>query len=174
MLSRIETVSRWLTNMCVDMALCMSKVQGPRSARGPADLGLRTLIAHGLAALPRIGGAQQPTVRTHRDSVRIPEIVPDVKLVAPRPQQRQRVGREAGFDADAVGQPLVVKARGVNGLLHAHLVVYDAQQDVQHRADNLGPPGLPTTRTNLPSRVTTVGVMFESGRFPGAMLFASP
>ncbi len=36
------------------------------------------------------------------------------------------------------------------------------------------PPGVPTTRTGLPSLNTSVGVMELNGRFPGATALALP
>ncbi|MNH33085.1 hypothetical protein D3C79_935750 [compost metagenome] len=36
------------------------------------------------------------------------------------------------------------------------------------------PPGVPTTITTLPSLVTMVGLMDDSGALPGAMALASP
>ena len=38
----------------------------------------------------------------------------------------------------------------------------------------VGPPGLPVTRISLPSLVTKVGVIDESGRLPGVMELAGP
>ena len=84
------------------------------------------------------------------------------------------------FEVEAVGQVLVVEARGVGGLLDVEAVVDGADDVVGDGGDDGGAAGGAHDVGELGCRVCTsgwlvvrmVGVMAESGRLPGAMELA--
>jgi hypothetical protein len=69
---------------------------------------------------------------------------------------------------------LLVDARDVDGFLRIHVVVDGVDHGLQHAVMMWLPPGVPTTMTGLPSLVTMVGLIEDSGRLLGAMALASP
>ena len=90
--------------------------------------------------------------------------------------------RGTSFEVEAIGQVLVVEARGVGGLLDVEAIVDDGDDVVGYGGDDRGAAGRAEDEvrvcrragTSGPWVVTMVGVMAESGRLPGAMALAEP
>ena len=51
------------------------------------------------------------------------------------------IGREAVFDINLVREPLIMKARGIDGLLYIETEIDHPHQNISHRGGDRRPPG---------------------------------
>src|SRR5437764_7209424 len=115
------------------MAARILYAEGARRAPLPAD---------GSAAAPRVARPKTDAVLVEGDRLRVADRAGRLRAdqagrgvedVAHLHERVPRVARElVALPADFVGQPLVMKARRVDGLLRAHAEVDDVHDDLQH------------------------------------------
>src|SRR5439155_5526169 len=111
------TVRRWFTLTCVDRTRFMLS----KSFSGP----------FGAA----VGSALQPAA-VEEDRRYFALRIYQLDLVPARFEDRHGVGREARLHPQLVRQPLVVKARPIDGLLDIHLEIENVKHGLEDRVDD--------------------------------------
>src|SRR5208283_5711779 len=95
--------------------------------------------------LPIVASVAGPEALTgfgvNHDALAVSPEMPNLQLVSLGTQYIHCIGREAVFDENLIGEPLMMKPGRVDGLLNVEGEIYDANQDVGDRGDDGGTAG---------------------------------
>src|SRR6267143_602851 len=127
--SRSSGVNFRDTNRYVDSSLCMISSKN-----------LFPLVSHGGAVVARVGCAQPVAgSRINGDRVDEPHVSDATSGVAASVQGTLQAVWKSALDQNAIGQPLVVEARRIDGGLGLHAETHPIDYAQQRRGNNLGP-----------------------------------
>src|ERR1700687_3279275 len=127
--SRSSGVNFRDTNRYVESSLCMISSKN-----------LFPLVSHGSAVVARVGCAQPVAGRRiNGDRIDDPQVSDAMSGVAARVQRALQAVWKSALEQNAIGEPLVMKTRGIDGGLRLHAEAHPIDYAQQRRGNNLWP-----------------------------------
>src|SRR5437868_6705532 len=99
-------------------------------------------VPYRLPIVASVAGAQALTgLRVNHDALAVSPKMPDRQLVSPGTPNIPSIGREAVFDENLIGEPLMMKPRRVDSFLDIEGEIDNADQNVGNNCDDPGAAG---------------------------------